>query len=175
MKLRSIVAAIITSLGFDSKGKKNRSGSKSGSKSTLDINKGFKIDEPNLFIPWHIDEKKLIELFEGSDLKHVTTGYYVAPCLSLDTVSCMLGFHFEPRKSGRLHELEFFRTDYSDQRKSFDEFQEAFTKSFGVPLNMTQGDEGFNNYEWRIGNVQIVHFVFDRFGPEEHMRIRKIQ
>ncbi len=173
MKLRSILASIMKSSGFGPDAKELRL-SRNGRKSTMDINKGFKIDQPSLFIPWYIDEKKLIELFEGGNLKHVTTGYYTASCLSLDTLNCMIGFHFEPRKSGHLKELEFFRTSYADQRKSFDEFQEAFIKAFGAPLSTTQGDEGFNNYEWRIGKVQIVHFVFDRFGPEEHMRIKKL-
>lgn len=87
----------------------------------------------------------------------------------------MLGFHFEPRKNGILKELEFFRTDYSNQQKSFDDFQSHFEKSFGKPTSSTKGNEGFNNYEWNFNEVQIVHFVFDRFGPEEHMRIKKLK
>jgi len=39
----------------------------------------------------------------------------------------------------------------------------------------SQDERGFNNYEWLLDNIQIVHFVFDRFGPEEHMRIKKLK
>jgi len=141
----------------------------------MDINKGFQIDNPNIFVPWGIDEKTLTDLFKNDELKHITTGYYTTKCSSLNNLTCMLGFHFEPRKDGLLNELEFFRTDYSDQQKSFDEFQEQFTNAFGQPTNTTKGNEGFNNYEWRLNSIQIVHYVFDRFGPEEHMRIKKLK
>jgi hypothetical protein len=120
-----------------------------------------------------IDEKELTELFNEHPLKHVTTGYYTTNCTSLTGLSCMLGFHFDPRWNGRLNELEFFRTNYDDQRKSFNEFQEYFEKTFGKPNESAKGTEGFDSYAWKIEDVQIVHYVFDRFGPEEHMRIMK--
>lgn len=141
----------------------------------MEINKGFKIDKPDAFVNWHINEIELATLFLGYELKHVTTGYYTTNCSSLNGLNCMLGFHFEPRKNGTLKELEFFRTDYSNQQKSFDDFQSHFEKSFGKPTSSTKGNEGFNNYEWNFNEVQIVHFVFDRFGPEEHMRIKKLK
>jgi hypothetical protein len=62
---------------------------------------------------------------------------------------------------------------YDNQQKSFDEFQNSFTYAFGQPTSATKENEGFNNYEWRINDVQIVHYVFDRFGPEEHMKNKK--
>lgn len=141
----------------------------------MDIEKGFQIDQPNIFVPWDIDEKTLRDLFKGQDLKYVTTGYYTVNSTSLDISNCMLGFHFDPRSNGRLNELEFFRINYDNQQKSFDEFQNAFTHSFGQPSSTTKGNEGFNNYEWRLNDVQIVHYVFDRFGPEQHMRIKKLK
>jgi hypothetical protein len=141
----------------------------------MDINKGFQIDDPKVFVPWDIDEKELTNLFNGRELKRVTTGYFTITCRSLDSLTCMLGFHFDPRSNGRLNELEFFRTRYDDQKKSFDEFQMYFVKAFGQPTDMTKGNEGFNNYTWLLNNVHIVHYVFDRFGPEEHMRIKKVK
>jgi hypothetical protein len=87
----------------------------------------------------------------------------------------MLGFHFEPRKYGLLNELEFFRKDYSDQEKSFKDFQSHFEKEFGKPNSESNANEGFKNYAWNFESVQIVHYVFDRFGPEEYMRIKKIK
>jgi hypothetical protein len=144
-------------------------------KDKMNIQEGYKIDEPDIFITWDIDEQTLTEKLNGHDFKHVTTGYYTIPCKSLNGLSCMLGFHFEPRKNGILSELEFFRTDYSDQKKSFNDFQTHFEKEFGKPTSKSDGNEGFKNYAWNFESVQIVHYVFDRFGPEEHMRIKKIK
>jgi hypothetical protein len=141
----------------------------------MNIQEGYKIDEPQIFIPWGIDEITLIQKLDGHDFKHVTTGYYTISCKSLNGLDCKLGFHFEPRKNGFLNELEFFRTDYSNQVKSFNEFQSYFENEFGKPTSESNGNEGFKNYAWNLGNVQIVHYVFDRFGLEEHMRIKKIK
>jgi hypothetical protein len=61
---------------------------------------------------------------------------------------------------------------YDNQQKSFDEFQNSFIR-FWTTNKCNKENEGFNNYEWRINDVQIVHYVFDRFGPEEHMKNKK--
>ena len=87
----------------------------------------------------------------------------------------MIGFHFEPRLNGKLTEFEFFRTNYDDQQKSFDEFQKHFEQIFGQATKVTKGSDGFNNYEWLLDKVQIIHLVYDRFGLEEHMRIIKME
>jgi hypothetical protein len=52
---------------------------------------------------------------------------------------------------------------YDNQQKSLTNFK-IFTYAFGQPTSATKENEGFNNYEWRINDVQIVHYVFDRFG-----------
>ena len=136
----------------------------------MDLTKGFQIDNPNIFVPWNIDGKGLKEIFKAHELIRVTAKYYTTSCSSLNGLKCILGFHLET--NGRLSELEFFRTDYSDQQKSFDEFQKYFVNAFGNPTKTSKGSEGLNDYEWNLGKVQIVHFVYDRFGPEEHMRIK---
>ena len=141
----------------------------------MNINQGYQIDEPNVLIPWDIDEHTLVKVFDGYDIKHVTIGYYTISCKSLNGLECMIGFHFEPRKNGQLNELEFFRTDYNDPEKSFTEFQSYFEKEFGKPSSENMGNERFKNYAWNLEGAQIVHFVFDRFGPEEHMRIKRIK
>ncbi|WP_157366879.1 hypothetical protein [Algoriphagus vanfongensis] len=144
-------------------------------KDKMNIQEGYKIDEPDIFVPWDIDEQTLTQKLNGHDFKHVTAGYYTISCTSLNGLCCMLGFHFEPRKNGNLNELEFFRTDYNDLEKSFNNFQSHFEKEFGKPTSEANGNEGYKNYAWKFESVQIVHYVFDRFGPEEHMRIKKIK
>ena len=173
--MKTIITSILTFLGLRQTLEKNNEKILSDNKHKIDINKGFQIDKPNIFVPWKIDEKTLVELFKEQDLKRVTNGYYSLKCNSLENLKCMIGFHFEPRSNGQLNELEFFRMNYDNQQKSFDEFQNSFTNAFGQPTSTTKGNEGFNNYQWSLGDVQIVHYVFDRFGPEEHMRIKKLK
>ena len=84
-----------------------------------------------------------------------------------------LGFHFEPRSGDFLYELEFFRRSYSEQKKSYQEFQDHFEAVFGKPNFTQSGYGGFDSCTWNLQDVEIAHYVFDRFGPEEHMRIRK--
>lgn len=64
----------------------------------MNIQEGFKIDEPNVFIPWDIEEQILTQKLNEYDFKHVTTGYYTISCKSLNGLNCMFGFHFEPEK-----------------------------------------------------------------------------
>jgi hypothetical protein len=138
----------------------------------MNIEEGFQIEFPKIFVGWGISESELRELLEPHGLRHITTGYYVLSCKSLDGLIHELGFHFLPRSNGVLTELEFFRSSYENQKASFDDFQEHFERAFGKPTKSTMGNEGFPKHTWDLNGVNIVHFVFDRFGPEEHMRIR---
>ncbi len=169
----------------------------------IDIIKGFQIDEPHVFIPWDIEESELIHLLEKYYLRKVTEGYYCISCKSLGGLSHELGFHFETKidenrnkeledymksigtivkkigpthdskNTGKLKELEFFRKAYPDLKKSFDEFQLFIEKAFGQPTLSEKGGEGFQHYEWKFKGIRIYHYVLDRFGPEEHMKIIK--
>jgi hypothetical protein len=141
----------------------------------MDINNGFKIDTPDIFVSWEISDNVLVNLFKNYHLTYVTADYYTAKCKSLNGLECEIGFHFRPRPTRQLVELEFFRSNYHDRQKSFVDFQKYFELSFGQPTSTTKGNEGFNKYEWLLGNIQIVHDVYDRFGPEEHMRIRLLR
>lgn len=127
-----------------------------------------------VFIPWGIREPDLELLLAEHGLKRVTHGYYTLSCVSLGGLPHELGFHFYPRPDGILTELEFFRRSYVDQKASFEEFQNHFEMFFGKPTDVKPGGEGFPSYMWNLNGAKIVHYVFDRFGPEEHMRIRKI-
>lgn len=140
----------------------------------MNIAEGFQIEVPDVFVSWGIREPDLRDLLDGLGLRHVTHGYYTLSCVSLGGMSHELGFHFFPRPGGILNELEFFRRSYDDQKASFDEFQSHFEAFFGKPTKEQKGAEGFPSYAWELNEVRIVHFVFDRFGPEEHMRILKM-
>jgi hypothetical protein len=137
----------------------------------VDVREGFPIDEPSVLVPWRVSEQEL-EALLGPVLRHVTDKYWIARVSVLGGLACNLGFHFRGRRGG-LSELEFFRDSYGDQEQSFKEFQPYFEKTFGPPTEQSAGTGGFPSYRWLVPGAEIVHLVFDRFGPEEHMRIRR--
>lgn len=139
----------------------------------MDLTRGFQIEEPNVLVRWGISEKELVELLGTHGLRPITGGYYTISCSSLGGLRHELGFHFTPRAHGRLTELEFFRRTAKELQSSFAEFQHYFEKNFGPPAQSADGLENFPSHKWLMGPVEIVHYVIDRFGPEEHMRIRR--
>jgi hypothetical protein len=139
----------------------------------VDIQSTFPLTDPPVAVPWGISEVELQELL-GPHLRHVTKGYYTKTSTSFPRLTHELGFHFEPRVGGRLVELEFFRRSYADPNASFSEFQAAFEAHFGTPLRSHPGEGGFPSCEWVVGSVSISHFILERFGPEEYMRVRRI-
>jgi len=82
--------------------------------------------------------------------------------------------HFHPRHHGILNELEFFRQSYESLKASFDDFQKHFERSFGEPMTEQSETEEFPAFSWNLNGVRIIHYVMDRFGLEEHMRIIKV-
>jgi hypothetical protein len=138
----------------------------------MDLRAAFPIEDPPVSVPWGATEEQLVQLLASASPRRVTRGYVTLPVQVLGGLNCMLGFHF--RDSGRLSELEFFRTAYPDQQASFDEFQRYFEQALGPPSRTEAGDQGFPLHEWRLPGARVVHYVFDRFGPEEHMRIQRV-
>jgi hypothetical protein len=139
----------------------------------MDLRVGFTLEDPPVTIPWTVTVADLRRLMDGR-LREVTLGYFTATCRSLGGMEHELGFHFVPRGGDRLDELEFFRRSYADRQASFEEFQRHFEAAFGPPHRTGPGTEGFPSHEWTVSGATIVHFVIDRFGPEEHLRIRRL-
>ena len=137
----------------------------------MDLERGFQIDEPPVFVPWSVTQAELRALF-GSSLREVTQGYFTIPCTSLGGLQHKLGFHFEPRGSDHLHELEFFRATAAPLADSYTDFQRHFERAFGRPTRSRPGSEGFLTHEWVLPTLHIFHVVQERFGQEEHLRIR---
>ena len=137
----------------------------------MDVSAGYSIEQPDVLVPWCIKESELLALLPSSP-RHVTTGYYTLPCESLGGLRHDIGFHFEPRSNGRLREFELFRRSYPDLDQSFREFQRHLELTLGPPTTTVEGDAAFPHVTWRLGSVEVVHYVLDRFGPEEHVRFR---
>lgn len=137
----------------------------------MDLREGFQVENPDVFVPWTVSEAGLRSLLLPHGLREVTTGYFTISCRSLNGLQHELGFHFKPRGSDHLDELEFFRRAYSDNAASFRDFQEHLERTFGPPTYTRDGTAGFPTHEWHLPGAAVRHFVHDRFGLEEHVRI----
>lgn len=140
----------------------------------MDLRFGFTIDVPPVTIPWNVGEGELQHRVRPVP-RHVTAGYWTMPVTVFHGLSCMLGFHFD-KPTKRLSWLEFFRDrdSYPGLRRSFDEFQSFFEREFGPASKQSAGSEGYPSCVWSVEGAEIAHYVFDRFGPEEHMEIRPV-
>jgi hypothetical protein len=128
----------------------------------------FKLEKPEVMIPWLISVEDLISLLLGKP-KKVTPVYYTIRAVSLRGLSHVLGIHFN--ETGRLYMLEFFRKR-PHLNKSFPEFQEHLVAVFGPPLRTWGSEKSFPAHRWIIEGIGIYHYVIDRFGPEEHLEMR---
>lgn len=121
-------------------------------------------------IPWLISQAELSSIVGGDCLTTVTTDYLVTRCSLLGGLQLSLGFHF---KGSKLLEVELFRHFPVPLPESYAEFQHHLTLTFGAPTQTIPGeaDGEYDHHEWRFGRTRIRHYVLDRFGSEEHVRI----
>ena len=140
---------------------------------------GIQLETPALWIPWGIGVREFAKTFTDttqSVLRLVAPGYYVARCQILQGLVTHVGFHFEPANdSGHFNELELFDNGEEDIEKSYRLFHDRLVQAFGKPNRRRDGavSPSMPECEWNVGPVTIVHYVVDRFGPEEHLRFRK--
>jgi hypothetical protein len=141
----------------------------------VNIQRGYEVEDPPLFVPWGISEADLRAKIPSPRLRHVTDGYFTLRCSSLGSLEHVLGFHFT---DGELLEFELFLEEAHDPQSQYGVWQQHLEASFGTPTESTAGSEGFPDHTWDLGDVRVSHFVFDRFGLEEHVRIahaRRVQ
>ena len=133
------------------------------------ILKGLQFDDPMVFIPWNIGARVFETEFQNHQISCVTDGYYTVKDVRLfDILVCNVGFYFDTR----LNRIEFFRNDYSNLQKSFNEFQTVFEANFGKPSKQANASTNYETYEWNIRNkIKIHHYVMDRFGLTEYLFI----
>ncbi len=140
--------------------------------------RGVTLEEPAVEIRWGIRPRALQAVFEqaapSAGLKRVTAGYYVVRCRALRGLRTMIGFHFRPQSDdGTLVELEFFNNGLTDLGASVSLYQDHLEKTFGRPSRISASSLSaeFRSYLWWRGRVRASHWVMDRFGPEEHVRV----
>jgi len=142
------------------------------SSAAIKILSGIQIEEPEVFIPWDTSASDLAVLFSKYPLTRVTDDYYtIKDVRLLNNLTCNIGLHFD----NMLTRVEFFRNDYSDLDKSYNEFQMIFESKFGKPSKRIRDLANFESCEWDICNrIKIHHYVIDRFGLTEYLYIRRI-
>jgi hypothetical protein len=145
----------------------------------MDLGEGFQIEDPVVFVPWGADEETLRSRVSDG-LRTVATGYFTMECTSLSGLQHILGMHMSPQEGGTLHELEFFRRDRRDSSGTpselaagFGEWQHHLELAFGPPTKVMQGELDHPSYVWTIGPATVRHLCYERFGPEQHIRIAR--
>ncbi len=140
---------------------------------------GLRLEEPDVWIRWGASVTEVLNALTHSGLsepQRVTAGYYTSSCRALGGLKVQVGFHFEPESdAGVLQELELFDNGEREIERSYRLFHEKLVQQFGNPMREEPGPlgESMPNCEWRVGSVSVMHYVMDRFGPEEHLRIRR--
>jgi hypothetical protein len=145
---------------------------------SVNLRSGLEVEEPHAVVPWGISQTELQCLFgesgAGSQLRFVTDGYYVLHGRTIGGLNTSVGLQLRPRsEKGRLTELEFFDNGKKELQASFRLFQQHLEHALGPPSRTKAGSfsRDLPSYEWYLGRIRVYHWVMDRFGPEEHVRI----
>ena len=84
-----------------------------------------------------------------------------------------IGVHF---KAGRIQLLGFFRVIPPEQRKGYDaavsyaELSAALRRAYGSPAEAEERED-CRWEQWPLGKLTLLHSLWDRFGPEEHLHV----
>ena len=139
-------------------------------------NVSFKIIEPDVELTASLPEciKRLNSA--GVQYDKVCNGYIVFPAKLFNGIDLMVGVHY----CGVLVEyIEIFRAlGYYDSpdfkiNDSFNELHDAIVSCYGKPQVATLGI--LNKYpseKWINRNFVLEHYIYDRFGPEEHIHFK---
>lgn len=142
----------------------------------MELANGVKLEVPDLVLPWHTRPETVQRIVGEGHMHKATDKYWVFPCVALGGLQMRAGLHFTPA----LQEVEFFeiskdgRYGALELRASYDLFQQHLVASFGEPDLAEAGsiDPAYPSYTWYRQSVLVRHFVHDRNGPEEHVRIK---
>lgn len=134
----------------------------------------IKLDKPKINITK--DLSKTLKQLKSAEIeyKKVIDGYISFPAKLFGySETLIVGIHYSLND---IQFLEIFRPkeyylspDYNIQ-KSYDELSTVLKKRLGTPSK----EESYDNdpfEEWILYTCKIQHYIFDRFGLEEHLQI----
>ena len=157
----------------------------------MDLSNGYRLDQPDILVPWDITWRGLRELL--ADWSPVTFSESDKPgfsrsatlrCASLgnlwhDMVVSFAGdslYSFELRFPDSAMEHGVLNFD-----KSFPLFQQHLQSTFGSPIILRQASPGaaspyerFPDCEWRVGGIQVRHAIGEYWGPVERLTIQPL-
>lgn len=141
---------------------------------THNLEKGLQFDQPNLFIPWKIDEAELMRLANPLGLIDRSDEYnvYVLPCsmFGIDNLEMVFRFDITP---GSLQYVWFVIPVQTDD--DFENTQLALRKALGPEALYVPPSKGPREYEekgsgyyWTFGDTEISHYIWDSAdGPKQ--------
>jgi len=133
----------------------------------MNLIKKFTIDRPSLEIPWGIQEKAFLALMANHPCKKITDGHYRARCKVFQSLELDLDFHFKPRSSGRLFQIEFYRKPSRHRKRAFDEIQAVLEKELGPGVREGASLDGPLPCKWSLGSIVVRHQYYYQFGMHE--------
>lgn len=137
---------------------------------------GFFVENPKYIIPFDITKDDISKIVLSS-IKTITPNYFTTKCIALNGLEINLGLHFSDESHpGKLREFEVFFDTYSNLLDLYKQRQLHLEKTYGIPQTIKDGEyeKEMRFCQWIIGGTVISHYVFDRFGPEEHIQIIKL-
>ena len=132
------------------------------------------LDEPKQCISSRM--KPLLRQLRASEVHYhmAAPGYLVFPGKAFHCdILLNIGVHF---KAGRIQFLEFFRVIPPEQRKgddaaaSYAELSAVLRRAYGSPAEAEERED-CRWEQWPLGKLTLLHSLWDRFGPEEHLQV----
>ena len=137
------------------------------------LKNGVALEDPAGIIPWRTSPRKLAKMYPG--LKKITRGYYSLDVNFLNGLHCTMALNFRPSNCSGIRFDIFRPAEYCKNhtlKESYGGFQKHIELALGKPSSTTHDPEsGFDSHVWKIGMVIVEHYVFERFGLEEHFYI----
>ncbi len=136
----------------------------------------FKILEPDIELTVSFSE--CIKRLECAGVKYdkVCKGYIVFPAKLFNGLDLMVGLHYV---GDFVEYIEIFRPlgHYNSPGfnilDSFSEIHNAIVACYGNPQVATPGIlSEYPSEKWVNKNFVLEHYIFDRFGPEEHIHFK---
>lgn len=125
---------------------------------THNLEKGIQLDDPELFIPWKIDEVELMRLANPLGLIDRSDEYnvYALPCSMFGIGKVEMIFRFDSTP-GSLQRVEFQIPIVSDE--DFSKTQSILELAFGQET-LVSNEEKIQHL-WTFGDTKISHDIWD--------------
>ena len=136
----------------------------------------FEIDLPKLYITPDAHNIKMSLEAAGIAYKCITDGYitFSGKAFGAD-IPLMFGIHYNTLKVKYIEvfrPIAYYQSGCYDISASFKELSAMLKNRYGAPIiTMSASIGGYPCEQWATSQYIVNHYVTDRFGFEEHLRI----